>query len=69
MSATTNTAAASPTQQTGQANLEVFSQTLIELGRQDPSITVVTSDSRGSAKLGPFAEALPPSRRCASASL
>lgn len=59
MSTTIQTEAASPAQQTGQANLEVFSQTLIELGRQDPSITVVTSDSRGSAKLGPFAEALP----------
>ncbi|NKB72329.1 MAG: transketolase family protein [Candidatus Latescibacteria bacterium] len=59
MSATSHTAANHPAQQTGQANLEVFSQTLLELGRRDPSITVVTSDSRGSAKLGPFAEALP----------
>lgn len=46
-------------QKIGQPNLEIFSQTLIELGQQDPSITVVTSDSRGSGKLVPFAEALP----------
>jgi transketolase len=42
-----------------QANLEVFSATLLELARQDPDLLVVTSDSRGSAKLAPFAKAVP----------
>ncbi len=40
------------------ANLDVFADTLLELARRDPSILVVTSDSRGSGKLGPFGEAL-----------
>lgn len=43
----------------GKANLEVFSATLIELAKKDKSITVVTSDSRGSGKLVPFGEQLP----------
>lgn len=43
----------------GRANLEEFSATLIELGKQDKDILVVTSDSRGSAKLVPFGEQLP----------
>lgn len=43
----------------GRANLEVFGQTLLELGREHEDIVVVTSDSRGSGKLGPFARALP----------
>ena len=42
-----------------QANLEVFAATLLELARQDPDLLVVTSDSRGSAKLAPFAKAVP----------
>jgi len=42
-----------------QANLEVFAETLLELARQDPNLLVVTSDSRGSAKLAPFAKAVP----------
>jgi transketolase len=42
-----------------QANLEVFSATLLELARQDSDLLVVTSDSRGSAKLAPFAKAVP----------
>ncbi|MBV9998421.1 MAG: transketolase family protein [Verrucomicrobia bacterium] len=42
-----------------QANLEVFSATLLELARQNPDLLVVTSDSRGSAKLAPFAKAVP----------
>src|ERR1700751_545371 len=41
------------------ANLEVFAATLLELARQDPDLLVVTSDSRGSAKLAPFAKAVP----------
>jgi transketolase len=41
------------------ANLEVFSATLLELAREDSDLLVVTSDSRGSAKLAPFAKAAP----------
>src|SRR5262245_9798660 len=43
----------------GRANLEVFAGSLLELGRNDGRIVVVTSDSRGSGKLGPFGQALP----------
>src|SRR6202047_2381500 len=43
----------------GQANLEIFASTLLELARQDSDLLVVTSDSRGSAKLAPFAKAEP----------
>jgi transketolase len=42
-----------------QANLEAFAGTLLELARQDSDLLVVTSDSRGSAKLAPFAKAAP----------
>jgi transketolase len=42
-----------------QANLEVFAATLLELAREDSDLLVVTSDSRGSAKLAPFAKAAP----------
>src|SRR5215472_984349 len=42
-----------------QANLEVFSAALLELARENPDLLVVTSDSRGSAKLAPFAKAAP----------
>jgi len=42
-----------------QANLEVFAATLLELARQDSDLLVVTSDSRGSAKLALFAKAVP----------
>ena len=40
----------------GQANLEVFAATVLELAREDSDLLVVTSDSRGSAKLAPFAK-------------
>lgn len=43
----------------GKANLEVFSETLIRLATENKDILAVTSDSRGSGKLVPFAEALP----------
>lgn len=43
----------------GLANLEAFAQTLLRLAQQDPDLLVVTSDSRGSGKLGPFGKALP----------
>ncbi|MEI9921958.1 MAG: transketolase C-terminal domain-containing protein [Bacteroidota bacterium] len=44
---------------TGRANLEVFSSTLQELAAVDRDIVVVTSDSRGSGKLVPFAQKFP----------
>lgn len=43
----------------GKANLDVFSDTLIELGQDDKRILAVTSDSRGSGKLVPFADKYP----------
>jgi len=43
----------------GRANLEVFADTLQELAKADRNILAVTSDSRGSGKLGPYATALP----------
>lgn len=43
----------------GKANLEVFAATLLRLAQADRDILVVTSDSRGSGKLTPFAKALP----------
>jgi transketolase len=43
----------------GRANLEAFADTLLELARSDRRIMAVTSDSRGSGKLGPFGQALP----------
>ncbi|MBE0535736.1 MAG: transketolase family protein [Phycisphaerae bacterium] len=43
----------------GKANLDVFAETLLALGRRDPNVLAVTSDSRGSGRLAPFAEALP----------
>lgn len=41
------------------ANLDIFAATLLELAQHDRDILVLTSDSRGSGKLGPFGEALP----------
>jgi transketolase len=43
----------------GRANLEAFADTLLELAREERRIMAVTSDSRGSGKLGPFGQALP----------
>lgn len=43
----------------GKPNLEVFSETLIELAKEDKNIVAVTSDSRGSGKLVPFGERFP----------
>src|SRR6476659_6177705 len=43
----------------GRANLEVFAETLLELAKENRDVLAVTSDSRGSGKLGPFAAALP----------
>jgi transketolase len=43
----------------GRGNLEEFADTLLALARADRQVLVVTSDSRGSGKLGPFGQALP----------
>lgn len=43
----------------GRANLDEFAATLLELAKADRKIVAVTSDSRGSGKLGPFGQALP----------
>lgn len=43
----------------GKPNIEVFSETLIELAKEDKNIVAVTSDSRGSGKLVPFGERFP----------
>jgi len=41
---------------TAKTNLEVFSETLQQLAKDDRDIIVVTSDSRGSGKLVPFGQ-------------
>jgi transketolase len=43
----------------GLANLEAFAETLTTLAKADRNVIAVTSDSRGSGKLGPFGQALP----------
>lgn len=43
----------------GRANLDEFADTLQELATADRDVVIVTSDSRGSGKLGPFGKALP----------
>jgi transketolase len=43
----------------GRANLDQFGETLVTIAKADSNILAVTSDSRGSGKLGPFASALP----------
>ena len=43
----------------GRANLEEFADTLLALARADRQVVAVTSDSRGSGKLGLFGQALP----------
>lgn len=43
----------------GRSNLDVFADTVLELARADRNVLVVTSDSRGSGKLGPYSQALP----------
>lgn len=43
----------------GIANLEVFAETLMDLAASDPNLLVVTSDSRGSAKLVSFSQKYP----------
>jgi len=43
----------------GAANQQVFADTLLELGKENQDILIVTSDSRGSGKLVAFGEQLP----------
>jgi len=43
----------------GRANLEAFADTVLALAKENRDVLAVTSDSRGSGKLGPFAVALP----------
>lgn len=43
----------------GRANLDEFAATLLELAKANRNLVAVTSDSRGSGKLGPFGETLP----------
>ncbi len=43
----------------GRSNLDEFGDTLLGLAQQERDVLVVTSDSRGSGKLGPFGQALP----------
>ena len=45
--------------QAGRPNQEVFAEALLEAARRDPAVLVVTSDSRGSARLVEFAAELP----------
>jgi transketolase len=43
----------------GRANLDAFAETLLEMAKADRNLLAVTSDSRGSGKLGPFGASLP----------
>ena len=43
----------------GRANLDEFASTLQTLAQSDRNVLAVTSDSRGSGKLAPYAKALP----------
>lgn len=43
----------------GKPNLEEFAEALLMLAKEDRNVLAVTSDSRGSGKLLPFAECLP----------
>ena len=43
----------------GKPNLDAFAEAIHDLARHDSSVLVVTSDSRGSGKLGPFGKEFP----------
>ena len=43
----------------GKANLDIFSQTLLQLAAGDPDLLVITSDSRGSGRITSFGEQFP----------
>ena len=45
--------------QMGRANLEEFAETLLGMATGNRDVLAVTSDSRGSGKLGPFGQAIP----------
>ena len=45
--------------QAAKPNQQVFADTLLALAQADPSILVVTSDSRGSGRLVEFGQLLP----------
>ena len=49
--------------QMGQANLDVFAQTLLELARQDRNVLAVTSDSRGSGRPVSYTHLTLPTKR------
>lgn len=48
-----------PGAELGKANQEVVAETLLTLARENKNVLVVTSDSRGSGKLMPYAAAVP----------
>ncbi|HCO95369.1 MAG TPA: transketolase [Phycisphaerales bacterium] len=48
-----------PGSELGKSNLEVFAETLLALARENKNVLAVTSDSRGSGKLTPYAAAVP----------
>jgi len=48
-----------PGTELGRPNLEVFAETLLSLARADRNVVAVTSASRGSGKLVPYAAAVP----------
>jgi transketolase len=48
-----------PGTELGKPNVDVFSETLLSLAQRDRNVLVITSDSRGSGRLTPFATALP----------
>ncbi len=43
----------------GKTNLDIFAQTLMDIAEHDRNILIVTSDSRGSGRVTPFAEKYP----------
>lgn len=43
----------------GKPNLDIFAETLLEIAQRDRDVLVVTSDSRGSARLTKFCQTLP----------
>ena len=45
--------------QAAKPNQQIFADTLLALAQADPSILVVTSDSRGSGRLVEFGQRLP----------
>ncbi|MBN2455961.1 MAG: hypothetical protein JXB29_05410 [Sedimentisphaerales bacterium] len=48
-----------PGAELGRTNLEVFAETLLSLAQQNKNVAAITSDSRGSGKLIPYAAAVP----------